>query len=164
MMNDIVWLSHGGPGSGRYPKGSGENPRSEIRKKNKAIRSELHTLNKYGRHKARLDYARIQTHQYMQDLKTKPVRTVLKGITYRGVDVVSRMRYRTQGKEKLDAQAKAKQKKINDAKKFIESNYNVTLRTVRRPTVVGASFRVIPYLETLPKVRVYDKYKLNKNG
>lgn len=28
-MNEITWLSHGGPGSGRYPKGSGENPRSE---------------------------------------------------------------------------------------------------------------------------------------
>lgn len=27
-MNEIVWLSHGGPGSGRYPKGSGKNPRS----------------------------------------------------------------------------------------------------------------------------------------
>lgn len=23
-MNDIIWLSHGGPGSGRYPKGSGK--------------------------------------------------------------------------------------------------------------------------------------------
>ena len=23
-MNEITWLSHGGPGSGRYPKGSGK--------------------------------------------------------------------------------------------------------------------------------------------
>lgn len=30
-MNEIVWLSHGGPGSGRYPKGSGK--KNEIRKK-----------------------------------------------------------------------------------------------------------------------------------
>lgn len=27
-MNNIVWLAHGGPGSGRYPKGSGKNPRA----------------------------------------------------------------------------------------------------------------------------------------
>ena len=26
-MNEITWLSHGGPGSGRYPKGSGEKNR-----------------------------------------------------------------------------------------------------------------------------------------
>ena len=30
-MNEITWLSHGGPGSGRYPKGSGK--KNEIRKK-----------------------------------------------------------------------------------------------------------------------------------
>lgn len=26
-MSNFNWLSHGGPGSGRYPKGSGKNPR-----------------------------------------------------------------------------------------------------------------------------------------
>lgn len=30
-MNEITWLSHGGPGSGRYPKGSGE--KNRIKKK-----------------------------------------------------------------------------------------------------------------------------------
>ena len=45
-MNEIVWLSHGGPGSGRYPKGSGENPRSEIRKKNKIMEKRIRNANK----------------------------------------------------------------------------------------------------------------------
>ena len=31
-MNEITWLSHGGPGSGRYPKGSGKNPRGAYKK------------------------------------------------------------------------------------------------------------------------------------
>lgn len=30
-MENIVWLAHGGPGSGRYPKGSGKNPRGAYR-------------------------------------------------------------------------------------------------------------------------------------
>lgn len=30
-MNNITWLAHGGPGSGRYPKGSGKNPRGAYR-------------------------------------------------------------------------------------------------------------------------------------
>lgn len=32
-MNEITWLSHGGPGSGRYPKGSGKKYLKSNRKK-----------------------------------------------------------------------------------------------------------------------------------
>lgn len=40
-MNEIVWLSHGGPGSGRYPKGSGENPYQHVSwRKRRKIRKE----------------------------------------------------------------------------------------------------------------------------
>ena len=32
-MNEITWLSHGGPGSGRYPKGSGKKYKRQQRKR-----------------------------------------------------------------------------------------------------------------------------------
>ena len=46
-MNDIIWLSHGGPGSGRYPKGSGEHPRGAIRSANKLRRKNARLLDKW---------------------------------------------------------------------------------------------------------------------
>ena len=36
-MNEITWLSHGGPGSGRYPKGSGKK-NSKYKRDHKKIR------------------------------------------------------------------------------------------------------------------------------
>lgn len=46
-MNEIVWLSHGGPGSGRYPKGSGENPYQHVSwRKRRKIRKEQEEINK----------------------------------------------------------------------------------------------------------------------
>ena len=42
-MNEIVWLSHGGPGSGRYPKGSGKKYKKQQKKR---VNKELKELNK----------------------------------------------------------------------------------------------------------------------
>ena len=45
-MNEITWLSHGGPGSGRYPKGSGK--------------KYLKTANRYSRGYTRANYHMIK--------------------------------------------------------------------------------------------------------
>lgn len=39
-MNEIIWLAHGGPGSGRYPKGSGKNPKGVYKTLKKSIRKD----------------------------------------------------------------------------------------------------------------------------
>lgn len=50
-MQEIVWLSHGGPGSGRYPKGSGENPRSGRRRVARKLSKIMKSYNEPGAEK-----------------------------------------------------------------------------------------------------------------
>lgn len=45
-MNEITWLSHGGPGSGRYPKGSGKKYKKQQRKRLKKQVKELNAIEK----------------------------------------------------------------------------------------------------------------------
>lgn len=40
-MYDITWLSHGGPGSHRYPPGSGDRPWQHVKNKAKKIKNKL---------------------------------------------------------------------------------------------------------------------------
>lgn len=46
-MENIVWLAHGGPGSGRYPKGSGK------KYEKKQLKKKVKTLNKVEKERAR---------------------------------------------------------------------------------------------------------------
>ena len=46
-MDNIIWLSHGGPGSGRYPKGSGK------KYEKKELKRKVKTLNKVEKERAR---------------------------------------------------------------------------------------------------------------
>ncbi len=67
-MNEIVWLSHGGPGSGRYPKGSGK--KNEIRKKYLDLHAsgskELENIGVYTKRHAK--YAAKVESKYGKDL------------------------------------------------------------------------------------------------
>lgn len=71
-MNNIAWLSHGGPGSGRYPKGSGEkNKKKEIRKKYLDIYNKKFTNNKKG-----VKYAAKVEYKYGKNLTKKRIDTL----------------------------------------------------------------------------------------
>lgn len=50
-MNEIVWLSHGGPGSGRYPKGSGKKYiKKQVKKLNKLSADYQYKKHEYNAH------------------------------------------------------------------------------------------------------------------
>ena len=50
-MNEIVWLSHGGPGSGRYPKGSGKKyVKKQVKKLNKLAADYQYKKFEYNTH------------------------------------------------------------------------------------------------------------------
>ena len=50
-MNEITWLSHGGPGSGRYPKGSGK---KYTKRKKKELKQKVKELNQIAKKRARV--------------------------------------------------------------------------------------------------------------
>lgn len=61
-MEGIIFIAHGGPGSGRYPKGSGKNPRAAY-KKVKKIAKKDYKLNYEDKHKDLNNYIDKKQHR-----------------------------------------------------------------------------------------------------
>ena len=55
MYDEIIWLSHGGPGSGRYPKGSGK------KYEKKELKRKVKSLNKNEKERTRNYYKYLTT-------------------------------------------------------------------------------------------------------
>lgn len=148
-MNEITWLSHGGPGSGRYPKGSGK----------KYIKK----LNRYSR-----GYTRAQYHMIKNRDKATGYREWAD--SYRRSGNKHQLNKKSQAAKKYQIESdrlakvmKADQKTIDSIAKRLTKSMNVPLKTVQRSTVVDARPIIMPpfYGATVVTSK-YTKYKIDK--
>lgn len=132
-MNEIVWLSHGWPGSGRYPKGSGENPRGEIRKKlresNKIRKKEA--VNTYYINKKIGNIERKQYKIRKYEYKGKDATKIKNKENKLQSDLNKMKKYSTSNVKKY--------KEIDD---FITTKLNTPIREVRRRKITGVKPRI----------------------
>jgi hypothetical protein len=127
-MNEITWLSHGGPGSGRYPKGSGKNPRSEIRKKIRAS-NKIRKKNAVNTYYINKKEGRIERTQYK-----------IKKYKYKGKDPTKLKKYEEglqSDLKKMKAYSVDNVKRYKEIDNFIKKEFNIPLREVRRQKITG---------------------------
>lgn len=118
MEKDIIWLSHGGPGSGRYPKGSGEHPRGELRKNMRKLKRAIRS---YGRKNIKYKYA--------ESLQTRTIFNDRSALSNKISKKISNKLYWPLEKKAIDLADKATDAKykIDDIQKMIEKKYNVKI-------------------------------------
>lgn len=127
-MSEIAWLSHGGPGSGRYPKGSGKNPRSEIRKKIRAS-NKIRKKNAVNTYYINKKEGRIERTQYK-----------IKKYKYKGKDPTKLKKYEEglqSDLKKMKAYSVDNVKRYKEIDNFIKKEFNIPLREVRRQKITG---------------------------
>ena len=127
-MSEIIWLSHGGPGSGRYPKGSGKNPRSEIRKKIRAS-NKIRKKNAVNTYYINKKEGRIERMQYK-----------IKKYKYKGKDPTKLKKYEEglqSDLKKMKAYSVDNVKRYKEIDNFIKKEFNIHLREVRRQKITG---------------------------
>lgn len=127
-MSEITWLSHGGPGSGRYPKGSGKNPRSEIRKKIRAS-NKIRKKNAVNIYYINKKEGRIERTQYK-----------IKKYKYKGKDPTKLKKYEEglqSDLKKMKAYSADNVKRYKEIDNFIKKEFNIPLREVRRQKLTG---------------------------
>lgn len=148
-MNEITWLAHGGPGSGRYPKGSGK--------------KYLKKLNRYSR-----GYTR--SHYHMIKNRDKAIGYREWADSYRQSGNKRQLNKKSQAAIKYQIESdrlakvmKADQKTINSIAKRLTTSMNVPLKTVQRGTIVDARPIIMPpfYGATVVTSK-YTKYKVDK--
>lgn len=157
MEKEITWLSHGGPGSGRYPKGSGERPRGEIKR-----------LNRLSKRDARLNY-RLVSRQTVADTYHDAAKSAHARFD-NAKGYFEKRKIRKQVSNALKNQVKWDTKvseikdlrienslKMQNIKKYINEILNTPLRTVKKTTIV--SLKGNPF--TTDK---YTKYKIDKKA
>ena len=118
-MSEITWLSHGGPGSGRYPKGSGKNPRSEIRKKIRAS-NKIRKKNAVNMYYINKKEGRIERTQYK-----------IKKYKYKGKDPTKLKKYEEglqSDLKKMIAYSIDNVKRYKEIDNFIKKELNIRLR------------------------------------
>lgn len=133
-MNEITWLSHGGPGSGRYPKGSGKNPRSEIRKKIRAS-NKIRKKNAVNTYYINKKEGRIERTQYK-----------IKKYKYKGKDPTKLKKYEEglqSDLKKMKAYSIDNVKRYKEIDNFIKKEFNIPLREVRRQKITGIKPAII---------------------
>lgn len=149
-MNEITWLSHGGPGSGRYPKGSGK--------------KYLKKLNRYSRGYTRAHYHMIKN-------RNKAISFREWADSYRQSDNKRQLNKKSKAAIKYQMESdrlakvmKADQKKIDSIRNRLTKSMNVPLKTVKRKTVVDGYPIIIPPVfigGSITKAK-YTKYKIDK--
>lgn len=133
-MSEIAWLSHGGPGSGRYPKGSGKNPRSEIRKKIRAS-NKIRKKNAVNTYYINKKEGRIERTQYK-----------IKKYKYKGKDPTKLKKYEEglqSDLKKMKAYSVDNVKRYKEIDNFIKKEFNIPLREVRRQKITGIKPAII---------------------
>lgn len=148
-MNEIVWLSHGGPGSGRYPKGSGK--------------KYLKKLNRYSRGYTRAYYHMIKNRDNAIGYREWADSYRRRG-NKRQYNKKSKAAIKYQMKsDKLAEVMKADQKTIDSIAKRLNKSMNVPLKTVQRRTAVDARPIIMPPVFGATVVTSkYTKYKVDK--
>lgn len=113
MEKEITWLSHGGPGSGRYPKGSGKKylkKSNKLRKENAKIwYKSFKSKNEEQRKKLDEKYAEnfdsyVKIDQFITSKLNIPLKTVRKSTTI-GYNVLSGPKKMGYDKIKIDKKA-----------------------------------------------------------
>lgn len=148
-MNEITWLSHGGPGSGRYPKGSG---------KKKEIRKNVKRLNKLA-----VNY-QLKRHEYSQHFGNAS-RIAFK-LNTKDLSIKKGTRLEKKFMKEVDKQEEIKSQALNMSKeydrieKYLKEKMNVKLMSIQstaiRPNIVTpwyGDMAIIPY----KKVKVVKK-------
>ena len=154
-MNEIVWLSHGGPGSGRYPKGSGK--------------KYLKTANRYSRGYTRANYHRLKNqrkadrHNKLADWYETHMHERHSYERKAQKETAEQLKYQTKA-DNLSQIMQADQKKIDSIKTRLTKSMNVPLKTVQRSTVVDGYPIIIPPIFFGGSVTTakYTKYKVDK--
>ena len=154
-MNDIIWLSHGGPGSGRYPKGSGQYNKRSIRKK-------IKTMNKYQVKDARLAYKQRSRQMVSDTYHDKAKESHNRFLETKGFFEKRKIRKQTskflKKQTKWDAKVseiKYKREKNQEIVNKIKSSMNVPLKQV-------TSFAMVSYKGFPGTFGTYKKYKIDK--
>ena len=148
-MNEITWLSHGGPGSGRYPKGSGK--------------KYLKKLNRYSRGYTRANYHMIKNRNNAIEYRDWAGNYRQRGNTWRANRKnKAAVKYQIES-DRLAKVMKADQKTINSIAKRLNTSMNTPLKTVQRSTIVDARPIIMPpfYGATIVTSK-YTKYKVDK--
>lgn len=154
-MNEIIWLSHGGPGSGRYPKGSGK--------------KYLKTANRYSRGYTRANYHRLKNqrkadrHNKLADWYETHMHERHSYERKAQKETAQQLKYQTKA-DNLSQIMQADQKKIDSIKNRLTKSMNIPLKTVQRKTVVDGYPVIIPpvfFGASVTKAQ-YTKYKVDK--
>ena len=156
MEKEITWLSHGGPGSGRYPKGSGEHPKGEIKR-----------LNRLSRGYTRANYHRYKNENKSNSQSAKAIKFQNLGISYnskKAKALKKKMKYDLKVSEMKNVM-ESDAKQINEIKAKINNKMGIPLKTVKRSTVVdGYAVPLGPFIIGRITTSKYDKYKINKKA
>lgn len=141
-MQEIVWLAHGGPGSGRYPKGSGK--------------KYLKTMNRYSKGSARMEYWKKFNQKFVDQADRRIDRAERKG--YRASKKQYNVRNKYQGNvDNLQKKIDSNSVKIQNIRQRLENAMNTPIKTVTGRTM---NYRVYSPLLTIP----YTKYKVDKKA
>ena len=120
-MNEIVWLSHGGPGSGRYPKGSGK--------------KYLKTMNRYSRGYTRANYYRLKNQNRADRFaKNANFYDIHNKYGARERAIKKQLEYDTKAQGLANVMA-ADKKKIEPIQKRLTKSMNIPLKTIQRSTI-----------------------------
>ena len=148
-MNETTWLSHGGPGSGRYPKGSGK--------------TYLKKLNRYSRGYTRAHYHMIKNRDNATGYR-EWADSYRRSGNKRQYNKKSRaaINYRIES-DRLAKVMKADQKTIDSIAKRLATSMDVPLKTVQRSTIVDARPIIMPpFFGAKVVTSKYTKYKVDK--
>lgn len=156
-MNDIIWLSHGGPGSGRYPKGSGENPRGAIRSANKLRRKNARLLDKWLHKRA----AVYRTAKRFAKLEKKVDNNTARGDYVNKANRLNEKAIKNTSEMKnIEKEIAFNTKEHKKIESFITKKMNTPLKEVRRDTVLHPA--AIPLLAVGIPPRTVTYYKVKK--
>lgn len=147
-MNEIIWLSHGGPGSGRYPKGSGK----------KYIKKQVKKLNKlsanyqFKKHKYNMHYGKASKIAFKLNTKDLPYK--------KGKRLEKRFIKEENKQDEIKNQLQNMSKEYDRIAKHLREKMGVKLMSIQatavRPNIIAPWFweiATVPY----KKVKIVKK-------
>lgn len=147
-MNEIAWLSHGGPGSGRYPKGSGKKYiKKQVKKLNKLAIDYQFKKNEYNTH-----YGKASKIAFKLNTKDLPYK--------KGKRLEKRFISEENKQDEIKNQLQNMSKEYDRISKHLREKMDVKLMSVQatavRPNIISPWFgdiAIVPY----KKVKIVKK-------
>lgn len=157
MERDIVWLSHGGPGSGRYPKGSGKKyfKKAHINKYDngitKKVKNDFNNMNDYEfKNKYHVSKKRYEKRIKKYGDPYKKTAIYKFGKTYNNINNRKRNLIDKRLSEIKNKKYKDLEKDIKESEEFIKEYWKVNGRLLE---MVITDNGVISYRNVNPKER-----------